>query len=955
MKYAALFCLSAAVAMAGNFMTGQAARLVLGQTTFTSALPGASDTQLGGVGGVAYANNTLFVADANRVGSTPVNNRIVIYKNLTNQLPGPADVIQPNIGRCPVCAGQADVVLGQPDFVSDTPAIAQNGMRTPTAVATDGTILAVADTDNNRVLIWNSIPATVDQPADIVLGQTSFSSIQQPIVVTASSFRGPQGVWIQGAQFFVADSQNNRILIWNHIPTKNNQPADIVLGQANFTTVVNPDVTQAQPAAANTLQDPVSVTSDGQRLYVADLGNNRVLIWNSIPTQNQQPADVVVGQPDMKSSTDTNVVALCASAGTDSSGNPVYPSMCGRTLSYPRFALSDGQRLFIADGGDDRILVFNSVPAGNAPEADAVLGQPDEYSNQNTDNSSEFSPNLEPSSANSIRTPLSLAWDGTNLYAADPFDRRVMVFTVAEPLVGYTGMRNAASLEVYALGTITIAGSIQANDIVDILINCTDYRYTVQTNDTLDTVTTALASVINANNGDPNVLATTDVATDTLVLTSRQSGPNGNSITISATAYAQNCAPSASDATSNCQTTASGGTPTTPTTPSSCTTSPQITVTASGANLSGGQDAGTLAPGTLVTIFGQSLADTTLAADLTQPTLPFELGGVQVYFDGNRAPIVSVSPSQITAQLPFEFLDTTSTSSYIRTVHANGSVTVTDAVAAPVAQQNPGIFANPGNDPRPAIALHGSSYATGTISVDGSINAGDVGTITIEDRTYTYTVQSTDTLASIRDAFIALVNANPDERVVASAAAAFTRIRLRAKQPGPVGDGIAITANVAAGPSASSTSTGPDLLLTATNSALCCANQTGAPITSDNPANPGETILLYATGLGLVGPEEAKDAIADGTQYTGPALNDPVSSVSSLVGGKTANVISAGLKPGTVGIYEVQLELNTGLATDPLTQCTIAQDIYVSNPVTIPIFAPNPANVSSSTTSSTGN
>ena len=35
----------------------------------------------------------------------------------------------------------------------------------------------------------------------------------------------------------MADTQNNRVLIWNTIPTKNNQPADLVLGAPNFTTV----------------------------------------------------------------------------------------------------------------------------------------------------------------------------------------------------------------------------------------------------------------------------------------------------------------------------------------------------------------------------------------------------------------------------------------------------------------------------------------------------------------------------------------------------------------------------------------------------------------------------------------------------------------------------------------------------------------------------------------------
>ena len=41
---------------------------------------------------------------------------------------------------------------------------------------------------------------------------------------------------------------------------------------------------------------------------------------------------------------------------------------------------------------------------------------------------------------------------------------------------------------------------------------------------------------------------------------------------------------------------------------------------------------------------------------------------------------------------------------------------------------------------------HTSSFATGTITVDGSIEAGDTGTITIGDRSYTYTVQAGDTL-----------------------------------------------------------------------------------------------------------------------------------------------------------------------------------------------------------------
>src|SRR5262249_21309864 len=62
-----------------------------------------------------------------------------------------------------------------------------------------------------------------------------------------------------------------------------------------------------------------------------------------------------------------------------------------------------------------------------------------------------------------------------------------------------------------------------------------------------------------------------------------------------------------------------------------------------------------------------------------------------------------------------------------------------------------------------------SSFAAGTITVDGSIEEGDVATIKIEDRSYSYTVKATDTLDSVRDALVAAIgdtlDANPGESV----------------------------------------------------------------------------------------------------------------------------------------------------------------------------------------------
>jgi len=46
-------------------------RAVIGQTYFNAQNTGASNTILGAAGGVAFANNTLFVADDNHVGLLP--------------------------------------------------------------------------------------------------------------------------------------------------------------------------------------------------------------------------------------------------------------------------------------------------------------------------------------------------------------------------------------------------------------------------------------------------------------------------------------------------------------------------------------------------------------------------------------------------------------------------------------------------------------------------------------------------------------------------------------------------------------------------------------------------------------------------------------------------------------------------------------------------------------------
>jgi uncharacterized protein (TIGR03437 family) len=111
----------------------------------------------------------------------------------------------------------------------------------------------------------------------------------------------------------------------------------------------------------------------------------------------------------------------------------------------------------------------------------------------------------------------------------------------------------------------------------------------------------------------------------------------------------------------------------------------------------------------------------------------------------------------------------------------------------------------------------------------------------------------------------------------------------------------------------------------------------GAPVTADNPALPGEVISLYATGLGLTTAPNGSFPDNTGQAYNGPpnVAFAPVDNVQA--GGVTANVVNSGLKPGLLGVYEVQIQLASTLTTNPNTQVYIAQNVFTSNIVTIPV------------------
>ena len=141
-------------------------------------------------------------------------------------------------------------------------------------------------------------------------------------------------------------------------------------------------------------------------------------------------------------------------------------------------------------------MIWNSIPTRDGQPADVILGQIDPRVN------------LASEATDALRTPMSLAWDGTNLFVSDAFNRRVMVYSLAEPKLPYTAVRNAASQAIYAVGTIILTGTITVGNEITVTVADKEYKYTVVADDTFANIVNTLATTINEGSGDPNVLAT---------------------------------------------------------------------------------------------------------------------------------------------------------------------------------------------------------------------------------------------------------------------------------------------------------------------------------------------------------------------------------------------------------------------------------------------------------------
>jgi uncharacterized protein (TIGR03437 family) len=364
--------------------------MVIGQSNFTSGSPATSDKGLAtNVSGSVFRVGLAFdkldasgrpTADANLWVADAANNRVLRYPSaaLRAGTNGPA----------------ADLVLGQPDFVTNKIPTAAAGVdpRTmhETAVQPSGIAfdqagrLFVADA-YVRVLVYTPDFKTGQSAARIMgviprqAGQTLPSGITNATlgILTSTQALPPEGMFCLGNTPYVIDTPNSRILQYDPFdqwPKEQDRFSPIATGVFGQNDFVTGKINRAQKeAGASSLNNPVYAAVAGSDVYLADSGNHRLLAFRS---GSLEQARGVLGQDDFYMSSPNLVEGreffLYSGFSSVQGVNAIIGDGVGMWVDYN----SDPPALWVADTYNNRVLGFRDVRnVKPGTHADIVVGQ----------------------------------------------------------------------------------------------------------------------------------------------------------------------------------------------------------------------------------------------------------------------------------------------------------------------------------------------------------------------------------------------------------------------------------------------------------------------------------------------------------------------------------------------------------------------------------------------------
>jgi uncharacterized protein (TIGR03437 family) len=109
-------------------------------------------------------------------------------------------------------------------------------------------------------------------------------------------------------------------------------------------------------------------------------------------------------------------------------------------------------------------------------------------------------------------------------------------------------------------------------------------------------------------------------------------------------------------------------------------------------------------------------------------------------------------------------------------------------------------------------------------------------------------------------------------------------------------------------------------------------HQDGSLVTTLNPAQAGETVSVFVTGLGAVNP-----TISDGAAGPSNPLSYTSNTITADITGTAATVTYAGLAPGFAGLYQVNVTIPAGLTAGDSNYLDLAGPDSYTSEASIPI------------------
>ena len=144
----------------------------------------------------------------------------------------------------------------------------------PSGLATNGVNLLLADRGNNRILVWNTAPTSSSTAPDFVLCQATTTGTGSGAGLNQCNWPSDAIITSTG-KLLVADTDNNRILIWNTMPTTTGQSASYAID-------------------LGTDAWPWGVWSNGTKVIASATGKSQLRIWNTFPTTGSEAADITI-------------------------------------------------------------------------------------------------------------------------------------------------------------------------------------------------------------------------------------------------------------------------------------------------------------------------------------------------------------------------------------------------------------------------------------------------------------------------------------------------------------------------------------------------------------------------------------------------------------------------------------------------------------------------------------